>query len=94
MNDHNIAMEYRPTKAERFWKALGFRYHLSDLPDDAPQEGWMMTKTVIKFSMADRLRLLLSGELRIDIRQATGTKVYRCVTAVSFEITHPWRAQS
>lgn len=90
-NTQNFAMEYKPTRRERFWKWLGYRYFLVDLPDDTDQmPGWMMTTTRIEFSIADRLRFLLSGKIKIDIRQATDVRVERCVSAVSFSITPPF----
>lgn len=88
--ENNFAKEYVPTRTERFWRWLGFRYHLYELPEtDMP--GWMMTKTAIQFDWADRLRLLLTGRINIDIRQATDVKVSTCASAVSFEIVPPWR---
>jgi hypothetical protein len=30
----NFASEYKPTLTERFWRALGFRYHLGEDPQD------------------------------------------------------------
>lgn len=85
------AMEYRPTRRERFWRALGFRYHLTDLPDgiDKDLPGWMMTKCFIHFSMADRMRLLLTGRLHLDIRQATNVRVDEARSALSFRIASP-----
>lgn len=57
---------YVPTWRERFWRKLGFRYHLGDErpPDEveAPA-GWMQNKSGFHFDWADRLRLLLTGRL-------------------------------
>ena len=91
-NTQNFAMEHKPTRRERFWTRLGYRYFLVDLPDDAAQmPGWMMTTTRLEFSIADRLRLFLSGKIKIDIRQATDVPVEKCVSAASFSITPPFQ---
>lgn len=85
------AIEYQPTRRERFWRALGFRYHLTDLPDGIDKEfpGWMMTKSFIQFSFRDRLRLLLTGRLFLDTRHATNVQVDSAKSALSFRIAAP-----
>lgn len=56
-----------PTRAQRFWRAVGFRYHFGDDPPDADLlPGWMRTDMGLCFSWSDRLRLLLTGRLRIS----------------------------
>jgi|SRR5580693_3382319 hypothetical protein len=56
-----------PTRTERFWRAMGFRYHHGDDPPDADLlPGWMRTDMGLSFSWADRLRLLATGRLRIS----------------------------
>ena len=56
-----------PTLTERFWKAVGFHYHLGDEPPDADLlPGWMRTDMSLDFGWSDRLRLLLTGRLRIS----------------------------
>lgn len=63
----NGYMVYKPTRRERFWRAMGFRYHHGDGGDGTePRTGWMKTETRMKFDLADRLRLLLTGELRMS----------------------------
>lgn len=62
----NYAMECRPTFRQRVSRALGFRYHLGADPAGADVlTGWSMTRSRMHFSMADRLRLLLSGKLLV-----------------------------
>lgn len=64
------AMVYRPTMTERFWRALGFRYHLGEEPEGTETlPGWMCTETHMHFGISDRLRLLLTGRLRIRLMQ-------------------------
>ena len=85
------AMINRPTIRERFWRALGFRYHLVDLPHDIEQKlpGWMMTRSLIAFSLSDRVRLLLTGRLYLDLRQASDVSVSEVHSALSFRIGAP-----
>lgn len=69
---HGGYVIYRPTLAERMWRRLGFRYHLGDDPKDSDKlPGWMCTETRMRFSLADRLRLLLTGRLYIRLVQHT-----------------------
>lgn len=59
-----FCLEYRPTFRERFWRRLGFRFHLGGLePNDQPWSGWMQTRSVMHFDWLDRLRILASGRL-------------------------------
>lgn len=89
----NDAVMFRvPTRRERFWRWLGYRFHLGDEP---PQDkvdaasGWMRTDTVFQFSIADRLRLLLTGRLRISVTQYTNCRVDWSANRVDFYIYHP-----
>jgi hypothetical protein len=59
-------VEYKPSRREKFWRKLGFRHHLGD--DNLPHEnwqGWMQTNSGITLDWADRLRLLVSGHLKV-----------------------------
>ena len=68
MNEQNFASIYVPTRMERFWRALGFRYRLGDEPEGTDGlEGWTHTGVNLHFSFADRLRLLVSGRLHVVI---------------------------
>lgn len=63
----NQALYAVPTLRVRFWRAIGFRYHHGDDPPDADLlPGWMRTDLRINFSLSDRLRLMLTGKLRIS----------------------------
>ena len=56
----NLCMHYVPTLAERFWRKLGYRYHLGEEPEGTDgMPGWMMHGVRLHFGFADRLRLLL-----------------------------------
>ena len=86
----NLAMVYVPTLRERFWRALGFRYHHVDPPPAAEgMPGWMMTRVRLDFSVLDRLRLLLTGSLRLDLSQSTNVQVDTCVSSSSWRIRAP-----
>ena len=87
----NEASFHKPTRRERFWRAIGFRYHFTDLPEGIHEDlpGWMMTKSFIHFSVADRLRLLLTGRIYMDMRQATNVAVAKACSALSFRIAAP-----
>lgn len=52
------------TRRERFWRWMGFTYHLGEFPPEADvMPGWMRTDSTLNFGLADRLRLLLTGKL-------------------------------
>jgi hypothetical protein len=62
----NGYMVYNPTPAERFWRKFGYRYHLGDEPDGTDGlPGWMTHGVRLRFTMADRVRLLLTGRLHV-----------------------------
>jgi hypothetical protein len=62
----NMAFYSVPTRKERFWRAMGFRYHLGDEPEGMEAlTGWVQTNMHMTFSWTDRFRLLLTGRLRI-----------------------------
>lgn len=65
MSVRNEASYHVPTLRERFWRKLGFRYHLGDEPEGTDGlPGWMCTDSTLHFSFGDRLRLLVSGKLK------------------------------
>lgn len=70
----NFAMEYKPTLMERFWRKVGFIYHLGYEPSDTDtMPGWQCTVTRVEFGFIDRLRLLLTGRLICKTIQYTDT---------------------
>lgn len=84
------AMSYAPTKSERLWYALGYRYHLGEEPDDIDAlEGWMCTVTRMQFSLADRLRLLLTGRLHIRLVQHLPVRCDFSRNRLDWEIRRP-----
>lgn len=86
----NMAMEYRPTLIQRFWRWAGFRYHLGEEPEGADKlSGWMMTESHFQFGFADRLRLLVSGHLHIRLAQHTPKQVELSKNRLDWEIEPP-----
>lgn len=62
------AVRYVPTLAGKFWRALGFRHHHGDDPEDIDKlEGWSQTVVHFRFGFLDRLRLLLTGRFKVTI---------------------------
>lgn len=67
-SDQCFAMAYVPTRRVRFWRKLGFRFHLGEDPENCDAfQGWMQTCTTFRFCWSDRLRLLLTGRLQVTI---------------------------
>lgn len=87
----NEAMFQKPTISERFWRALGFHYHLGDEPEGIDKlEGWMRTDIRLEFSILDRLRLMLTGKLFIASVVHTDTpSASICKSRVDWRISAP-----
>ncbi len=84
------AMYHEPTLRERLVRRLGFRYHLGQTPDGADDlPGWMCTESRIHFSVADRVRLLLTGRLHIRLVQHTTQQVDSAKNRLDFYIQAP-----
>lgn len=92
----NTAMCHAPTLRERFWRKVGYIYHLGDEPEAADVlPGWMRTDIHLHFGWADRLRLLLTGKLFIASIVSTDTpSASVCKTRMDWRIVAPggdWR---
>lgn len=87
----NQASFHIPTFREKFWRALGFRYHLGEEPEDiGALVGWMRTDIRLDFSLADRLRLLLTGRLRVSsIVHSDTPSPMICKSRVDWQIVRP-----
>lgn len=76
MTAQSEAMYHVPTMRERAWRWLGFRYHLGKEPEGIDgMQGWMCTDSRLDFCWSDRLRLLLTGRLRLRLIQHTTVQV-------------------
>lgn len=83
----------KPTFKQRFWRGLGYRFHLGEEPDDAFTQqckGWIRTTTYLHFGLLDRLRLLFVGRLNVQhtihTDTPTPTKTY---TRMDWQIMPP-----
>lgn len=87
----NFAQIYAPTLRERLWRHLGFRHHLGAEPEGVEAlPGWIRTDIKLQFSLADRLRLLVSGRLLIASIVHTDTPTPGvCKSRVDFRIEVP-----
>lgn len=84
------AVSHTPTKQERLWRSLGYRYHLGEEPDGIDSlSGWMCTSTRMQFGIADRLRLLLTGRLHIRLVQHLPVKCDFAKNRLDWEIVPP-----
>lgn len=96
MSEQNQAMFYRPTLLERLWRKAGYCYHVGDDPEGSDLlQGWMRTDMRMHFGWADRLRLLLTGNLFIACIVTTDTPSPTiCNSRMDWKIVHPggnWR---
>lgn len=90
-NANGYAMTRTPTLYERFIRWAGFRSTHNDMPQTAElMPGWMMTHLHIDFCLSDRLRLLLTGRLRIRLEQRTSAVVDEAVSVASPRILAPF----
>lgn len=87
-----FASVYVPTMREKFWRALGFRYHLGDEPPNAESlEGWSQTVVHFNFDLPDRLRLLLTGKIKITVTSAYDAPSPSIIkNRTDFRIIEPW----
>lgn len=87
----NLCNVYKPTLADRFWRKLGYAYHLGDDPDDIDQlPGWTRTDIGLDFGIGDRLRLLLTGKLRLHSTLMTDTpSATICKSRLDWRIVQP-----
>jgi len=67
------AIGYTLLWRERFWRFLGYRYHLGEEPDNPPQGGWISHTTIFHLCWRDRLRLLVTGRFKMGFILYTDT---------------------
>lgn len=87
----NGYMVYRPSLAERFWRKLGYRYHLGDEPEGTDGlPGWMCHGVRLRFSFGDRVRLLVTGRLHVKSTLSFDTPSPTVIKArVDWQIERP-----
>lgn len=82
----NGAMEYRSPLSDRIWRKLGFRHAHVDRPDS---ENWMVTDVRCSFSLLDRLRILLSGVVGIQVVTETDVAVRHAKSTTDAKVLKP-----
>lgn len=86
-----LAAEYRPTLKDRLARALGFRFHLGAEPvgvDNMP--GWARTEVRLQFSVMDRLRILFSGRVHVDLTHYADQPIDVMKSRSDLRIPAPW----
>jgi hypothetical protein len=87
-------MVYTPSRREKFWRGLGFRWRCAP-----PPEGWSdysessLLRIGIRFGFADRLRLLLTGHVRLRVDVYHEYPIGRYVASTDFGIAYPGERQ-
>jgi hypothetical protein len=88
--DYTYTQVSTPTRMKQFWRWIGFRYYHTDSTAEADlMPGWTKTHIGFRFSLMDRLRLLLTGRFYVDATIHSDVVVNKVVTFASFEIGHP-----
>lgn len=78
------------TLMQRLWRWLGYRYHLGeDHDDEGWEKGMLMNVSGMKLDWADRLRILISGHIRITLTHDLDQPVDRIRTRMDWEIVEP-----
>jgi hypothetical protein len=91
MTHEAFAMEHRPTIGERLARRLGFRFSLGEEPGYTEGfEGWARTTVRFQFTFLDRLRILASGRLNVDLTHYADKKFDQMRTRTDFRILAPW----
>jgi hypothetical protein len=82
---------YVPTFREKFWRRMGFRFHLGDEPEDTDgMPGWQKTEVRLRFNIPDRIRLLLTGRLFVGLAMHTDVPSPNVIkTRIDWEIKAP-----
>lgn len=81
---------FTPSRAQVFWRRLGFRYHLGEHEKDIDwAKGAIDTTTGVRLGFLDRLRILASGHLRVRTVMYTDANVQKTAERVDWEIVEP-----
>ena len=89
MSDHCFYVEHKPT----LWERFGFKdcgapdLRDEDFPDMAQCR--MVTDCIVHLDWPDRIRLLISGKLRVAIAHKTDVIVGRCVSKSNVSVMRP-----
>jgi hypothetical protein len=84
--------EFKPTFAQKFWRALGFEL-CGQVPTVDKRPGYdpasIRQISTVRFSKADRLRILLSGHIVIVTAIQTDVEVWRAVSTSRVSVMAP-----
>lgn len=89
-----VAVVAKPNFSKRFWWALGYGMRslppsVDDIPEAHRMPGWFLTEVDIRFSMMDRLRLLLAGKARMRIENRANVVVDEVISVTYVSIVPP-----
>ena len=86
----NGAVSFQPDFAWKLRRWFGFRYHLGNEPEGAENmPGWFVTTTRFQFTLADRLRLLISGRLYVRHTSHADAKLDTVKNRMDWQILAP-----
>jgi len=86
MNGHGGSL---PTRRDKFWYRLGFVTRADRIPNTVGMVGAITVQARLKFGLADRLRLLVSGDLHTTVTVFTREKVDGAVPHFAWRIRAP-----
>jgi hypothetical protein len=87
---YGLYMAPQRTRMQRLWRWLGYRYHLGPLTDDEGwEQGFLQNISGMKLDWRDRLRVLLSGHIRIVCNHSMDQPVNKVRTRMDWEIVEP-----
>lgn len=87
----NMTHKAKPTLLDRLFRKMGFCYRLASLPDDVEDTHphWCSTHAKFQFGFWDRILLLFTGRLTVEIEMATEQDIGSSVNATSYYIMPP-----
>lgn len=95
----DAAAGYDPPWPMRLWRRLGFRMARAtrDIEDDAEERaradgfvpGYLITRTVATIDWRDRLRLLVSGRLEVEVATQTDVLVRKSRSSADIGVLPP-----
>lgn len=85
--------EYKPTWRDYFRLMFGYHRHVPDVdkhPDAAVMPGWFKTVVHVHLDIWDRLRLLVSGRVLVEIENRANVSVDRVISDSAVTIVSPF----
>jgi len=92
VNDRVIAgyQEYVPSLGDRLRRAFGYRRDSQRFDEEPPGcPHWAKTVVAVRFSLLDRLRLLATGAVNVELEHRTDVEVSKMVTKTSLTLIGP-----